>query len=68
MASSHLSEVDLTKLLRDNPLLLAARNAEGKTARDVAVEAGLQENVDQLGSFQLLLEEETFIKKLSLIR
>ena len=67
MCSLYLSEVDLTKLFRDNPLLLASRNAEGKTARDVAAEAGIQENVDQLGSFQFTLEEESFVK-LSLIR
>ncbi|CAF1630577.1 unnamed protein product [Adineta ricciae] len=56
-----VKEVDLTKLLRDNPLLLAARNAEGKTARDVAVEAGIQENVEQLDNYcvQLLQNGKT---------
>ncbi len=42
---------DLTKLLRDNYHSIASRNTDGKTPRDVALDAGLQENVDQIGLF-----------------
>ncbi len=42
-------DADLSKLLRENYHSIAARNAEGKTPRDIALEAGLQENVDQIG-------------------
>jgi hypothetical protein len=46
---SYFLGVDLTKLLRDNYHSIASRNTEGKTPRDVALDAGLQENVDQIG-------------------
>ena len=39
---------NLMQLLKDN-YSLAARNAQGKTARDVAVELNLDENIRQIG-------------------
>lgn len=42
-------DANLSKLLRENYHSIASRNAQGKTPRDVAYEAGHQENVDQIG-------------------
>ena len=41
--------MNLSKLLRENYHNIAARNAQGKTARDLAIDAGVQENADQIG-------------------
>jgi hypothetical protein len=48
---SSVLDADLSKLLRDNYHSIASRNTEGKTPRDVALDAGLQENVDQIGLY-----------------
>ncbi|CAF4546614.1 unnamed protein product [Rotaria sp. Silwood1] len=49
---------NLSKLLHENYHSIASRNAEGKTPRDVAVEANLQGNVDQIDTFCLELFEK----------
>lgn len=46
--------MNLLELLRDNYHSIASRNADGKTPRDVALEAGIQENVDQIGLYKFL--------------
>ncbi|CAF1360782.1 unnamed protein product [Rotaria sordida] len=48
---------NLSKLLRKNYHSIASRNAEGKTPRDVAIDADLQENVDQIDIFCVKLLE-----------
>ena len=48
-------DATLTTRLRENPSLLASRDAQGKTARDIAIDAGLQENVDQIGTNRFLV-------------
>ena len=42
-------DANLSKLLRENYHSIASRNAQGKTPRDVAHDAGHQENVEQIG-------------------
>lgn len=42
--------VDLSELIRKNPQAIALRNSQGKTPRELAVDAGLDENVEQIGS------------------
>ncbi|CAF4784284.1 unnamed protein product [Rotaria sp. Silwood1] len=56
-----VQNANLSELLRDNYHSIASRNAEGKTPRDVALDAGLQENVDQIDTFcvQLLQNGNT---------
>lgn len=41
---------DLSDLLRQNLHAIAARNAQGKTPRELAVDAGLDDNAEQIGS------------------
>ncbi|CAF4219980.1 unnamed protein product, partial [Rotaria sp. Silwood2] len=48
---------NLSKLLRENFHLIASRNAQGKTPRDVASVAGLQGNVNQIDTFCIELLE-----------
>ena len=43
------SDANLSTVLRENYYNIASRNAQGKTARDLAIDAGLQENADQIG-------------------
>lgn len=45
--------MNLSKILRENYHNIASRNAQGKTARDVAMEGGFQENADQIGKRNL---------------
>ncbi|CAF1096544.1 unnamed protein product [Rotaria sordida] len=56
-----VQNANLSELLQDNYHSIASRNAEGKTPRDVAVDAGLQDNVDQIDTFcvQLLQNGNT---------
>ena len=49
----YILDANLSELLQDNYHSIASRNAEGKTPRDVAVDAGLQENVDQIGLYNV---------------
>ena len=49
ISNTLVSDADLSKLLQDNYHSIASRNTEGKTPRDVALDAELQENVDQIG-------------------
>jgi hypothetical protein len=46
---------NLTKMLKEN-FNVAARNKQSKTARDIAVEKNLTENVKQIGNFFMLFE------------
>ncbi|CAF3890271.1 unnamed protein product [Rotaria magnacalcarata] len=50
-----VKDANLLELLRDNYHSIASRNADGKTPRDVALDAGLQENVEQIDSYCVLL-------------
>lgn len=47
---------NLTKMLKEN-FNVAARNKQSKTARDIAVEKNLTENVKQIGNYFLSLCE-----------
>lgn len=49
ISNNPISDADLSKLLQENYHSIASRNTEGKTPRDVALDAELQENVDQIG-------------------
>lgn len=42
----------ITQLLREENINLAIRNAQFQTARDVAEQNGLTENVKQIGEFE----------------
>jgi len=42
---------NLSKLLRESYHSIASRNSEGKTPRDVAIEAKIQENADQIDEY-----------------
>ncbi|CAF0935925.1 unnamed protein product [Adineta steineri] len=52
---------DLLTLLKENYQLMASRNAEGKTPRDIARDAGLQEHVHEIDNYcvQLLQNGNT---------
>lgn len=51
--------VDLSDLIRQNPQAIALRNSQGKTPRELAVDAGLDENVEQIDAFcNELIEQE----------
>ena len=53
---------DLSDLLRQNFRAVAVRNAQGKTARELAVDAGLEENAEQIGAkrrFSTLISAST---------
>lgn len=43
---------NLTMLIKQNYSIIAARNSESKTARDIALELGLNENVKQISKIK----------------